>query len=70
MCIGKQTILLRGDPEAHQEDTPRAVELAAVNGRIETFATLAAHLQIDSDDEWFQLAQVYFVIHFCVFHTL
>jgi len=47
-----------GDPEAHQEDTPRAVELAAVNGRIETFAALAAHLQIDSDDEWFQLAQL------------
>jgi len=46
------------DPEAHQEDSPRAVELAAVNGRVESFAALAAHLQIDSDNEWFQLAQL------------
>merc|ERR1719500_1443608 len=46
------------DPEARVEDTPRAVELAAVNGRVETFAALAAHLHIDSDDEWFQLVQL------------
>ena len=60
----------RLDPEAHQEDTPRAVELAAVNGRVESFAALAAHLQIDSDNEWFQLAQVCLVKPFGVFHTI
>merc|ERR1719339_367646 len=46
----------RLDPEAHQEDSPRAVELAAVHGHVETFAALASRL--DLDDEWFQLAQV------------
>ena len=48
----------RVDPEAHLEDSPRAVQLASLNGRVETFAALAAHLHIDPNDEWFQLAQV------------
>jgi len=48
----------RVDPEAHLEDSPRAVQLAALNGRIETFAALATHLHIDPKDEWFQLAQL------------
>jgi len=44
------------DPEAHEEDSPRAVELAAVHGHGETFAALTAHLNLDN--EWLQLAQV------------
>ena len=57
----------RVDPEAHLEDSPQAVQLAALNGRVETFSALAAHLQIDPNDEWFQLAQVCVVIRFGMF---
>jgi len=46
------------DPEAHLEDSPTAVELAAVNGCVKTFALLKARLQTDSNSEWFQLAQL------------
>merc|ERR1719209_2630299 len=46
------------DAEAHGEDSLRAIELAAVYGQVDTFAALAAHLHIDSADEWFQLAQL------------
>merc|ERR1719430_3064384 len=44
------------DPEAHSEDSPTALELAADDGHAETFALLASKLEIDSD--WFKLAQV------------
>jgi len=44
------------DPDAHVEDSPTAVELAAVNGHINTFAALTAILKIDP--EWFQMAQL------------
>ena len=50
--------MYRLDPEAHLEDSPTAVELAAVSGCVKTFALLTARLQIDSNSEWFQLAQV------------
>jgi len=46
------------DPEAHEGESPRAMELAAVNGCVETFALLTARLEIDSHSVWFQLAQV------------
>ena len=46
------------DPEAHEGESPTAVELAAVNGQIETFEALRARLEIATDNEWFQLAQV------------
>ena len=49
---------IRLDPEAHEGESPRAVELAAVNGCVETFALLTARLEIDSNSVWFQLAQV------------
>ena len=34
------------------------MELAAVYGRVETFDLLTATLEIDSNSDWFQLAQV------------
>jgi len=46
------------DPDAHEGESPRAVELAAVYGRVETFALLTATLEIDSNSDWFQLAQL------------
>ena len=48
--------LHRLDPDAHVEDSPTAVKLAAVNGHINNFAALTARLKIDPG--WFQLAQV------------
>ena len=56
--------MYRLDPEAHLEDSPTAVELAAVNGCVKTFALLKARLQTDSNSEWFQLAQVCMVTLF------
>ena len=50
--------MYRLDPEAHLDDSPTAVELAALSGCVKTFALLTARLQIDSNSEWFQLAQV------------
>ena len=50
--------MYRLDPEAHEGDSPTAVELAAVNGHIETFDALIARLQVAPDNDWFQLAQV------------
>jgi len=44
------------DPKAHLDDSPTAVELAADHGHAETFALLAAKLEMDSD--WLKLAQV------------
>ena len=57
----------RIDPEAHEGDSPRAVELAAFNGRVETFARMAEILEIDPNTVWFQLAQVLglFLIKIC-----
>ena len=47
------------DPELHPEGTPRAIELAAINGHIDAFSLLAARLRMDSqNDEWFQMGQV------------
>jgi len=46
------------DPEAHEGESPTAVELAAVNGQIETFEALRARLEIAPDNDWFQLAQL------------
>jgi len=47
------------DPDCHAEGTPRAVELAAVNGHVEAFSLLAARLHMDShNSEWFQLGQL------------
>ena len=46
----------RLDPKAHLDDSPTAVELAADSGHEETFALLAAKLEMDSD--WLKLAQV------------
>ena len=46
----------RLDPTAHLDDSPTAVELAADNGHAETFALLAAKLEMDSD--WLKLVQV------------
>ena len=49
----------RLDPESHREGAPRAIELAAVNGHVDTFSMLAARLKMDSqNNEWFQLGQV------------
>ena len=55
------TLLLshRLDTESNQEGTPRAIELAAVNGHVDAFSLLAARIQMDSqNNEWFQLGQV------------
>jgi len=47
------------DPESHREGAPRAIELAAVNGHVDTFSMLAARLKMDSqNNEWFQLGQL------------
>ena len=44
---------LRLDPESHPEETPSAVELAAINGHVDTFSLLAARLQMDSQgNDW------------------
>ena len=49
----------RLDLESHREGTPRAIELAAINGHVDAFSLLAARLQMDSqNNEWFQLGQV------------
>ena len=56
--------MCRLDPEAHSEDSPTAFELAAVNGHVKTFELLTARLHIDSNSEWFQLAQVCMVTLF------
>ena len=52
----------RVDPEArvgpYGGESASAVELAAVHGHIETFELLTATLEIDSNSDWFQLAQV------------
>merc|ERR1712192_142308 len=45
------------EPEWHCEGTPRAVELAAVNGHVDTFSLLAARLRMENND-WFQLGQL------------
>ena len=58
--------MCRLDPEAHSEDSPTAFELATVNGHVKTFELLTAKLRIDSNSEWFQLAQVCMVTF--VFH--
>ena len=56
--------MCRLDPEAHSEDSPTAFELATVNGHVKTFELLTAKLHIDSNSEWFQLAQVCMVTLF------
>jgi len=49
----------RLDLESHREGTPRAIELAAINGHVDAFSLLAARLQMDSqNNEWFQLGQL------------
>ena len=49
----------RLDPESHREGTPRAIELAAINGHVDAFSLLAARLKMDSqNNEWFQLGKV------------
>jgi len=45
------------EPEWHPEGTPRAVELAAVNGHVDAFSLLAARLPMENN-EWFQLGQL------------
>jgi len=47
------------DPACQVEGTPRAIELAAVNGQVDAFSLLAARLHMDShNSEWFQLGQL------------
>ena len=48
----------RLDPEAHEGDSPRAVEMAAFEGRVETFTLLTKTLDTDSNSVWLSLAQV------------
>ena len=48
----------RLDPEAHEGDSPRAVEIAAFEGRVETFTLLTKSLEADSNSVWLSLAQV------------
>ena len=50
--------MYRLDPESQKEDSPTALELAAVNGHFDSFVQLIARLKIAPDDEWFQMAQV------------
>merc|ERR1712032_213145 len=47
------------DLESHREGTPRAIELAAINGHVDAFSMLATRLQMYSqNNEWFQLGQL------------
>ena len=47
------------DPKAHTEETPPPFVLAAVNGHLEAFALLDPHLEKDSENLQFELAQVW-----------
>ena len=60
MCLqGSRINFLRLDADAHKEGTPRALELAAVTGKIDAFFMLADHLQLNRQiDQRFQLGQV------------
>jgi len=55
-----QLLLNHGlDADAHKEGTPRALELAAVTGKIDVFFMLADHLQLNRQiDQRFQLGQL------------
>jgi len=55
-----QLLLNHGlDADAHKEGTPRALELAAVTGKIDTFSMLADHLQLNRKiDQRFQLGKL------------
>jgi len=55
-----QLLLNHGlDADAHKEGTPRALELAAVTGKIDAFFMLADHLQLNRQiDQRFQLGQL------------